>query len=143
MTVVTESILHWINCSNDVWLRWFSSRENSFEEFLDVQNYLFNLFVLNPLVAENIEVSEALFYEKLRGVYRASIDEPRQFCVKQRAGNVFCSSNLISIQKGDSLRVKLIDPIGTMSGGIPYVELVYGKGYVLESLNCIDFILES
>jgi hypothetical protein len=139
---LTDLVCRWVACSNDMWLRWFASIENSADEFIDVDKYLLNLLVLEKSKPSLRNLSTEQFFDKLRVVYRSSVDASRQVCVRQRAGNIFCSGRAVSISKGDVFKVKSIDTMGTMQNGKPYVEVVYGEGYLLESLDLLDFVIE-
>jgi hypothetical protein len=83
------------------------------------------------------------FCKRLRVTYPIAVQESRQLCIEQNSGNVFCSPNDVSIKEGDVFRVRLIDTMGTMESGRPYVEVLYGDGYILESPLAVEFVVAS
>jgi hypothetical protein len=143
MTDVTALVRHWINCSNDLWLRWFSSTERGASEFLNIELALLNVMVLERGGFLETGWSIENFFEKLWAIYPMSIDDQvRQLCVVQRAGNVFCRPYSLSVSTGEKFRVKSIDTMGTMENGRPYIEVKFGDGYILESPDSIEFAIE-
>ena len=132
MAVVTDAVQQWISCCNDLWLRWFSTRENGADEFLVIEDVLLRIFVLEKKWPQDTNLSTDQFFEKLLVMYPKSVNESRQTCTKQRAGNVFCRTQPVAITENSIFKVKSIDTMGTMQNGQPYVEVVFGKGYILE-----------
>ena len=112
------------------------------DEFLPVELALLNSMILKKIGLSTEGVSAENFFERLRVLYLAPVDEElRQYCVVQRSNNVFCTPRRISILLGKEFRVKSIDTMGTMQNGLPYVEIVFADGYLLESPDSITFVL--
>lgn len=139
---LTDLVYRWIACSNDLWIRWFSSSENGADEFPDIERFLLMHLVFEKSDHRLRNISAEDFFDKLRVTYRSSVDELRQTCVKQRAGNIFCTSSDVSISRGEVFKVRSIDTMGIMQNGQPYVEVVYGDGYLLESPDLLEFLVE-
>lgn len=142
MTDITNLINQWLFCSNDIWSKWFSERENGAEEFYAVNELLLEVLVFNNLGLGENETLEDTFFAKLRVEYLQPVNDTRQLCNKQKAGNVFCSAEKVSIQDGSIYFVKDIDALGTMMHGKPYVEVFYKDGYILESPSILKFIFD-
>jgi hypothetical protein len=142
MISLTDLMGRWISCSNDLWLRWFATMENGADEFIDVERFLLRILVLEKGDQRLREFSAEQLFEKLRVIYRIPVNESRQICIRQRAGNVFCSGHVVSISKGDAFKIKSIDTMGTMQDGKPYVEVAYGDGYLLESPDLVEFVVD-
>lgn len=140
MIDVTDLVRQWICCSNDLWVRWFSSKEAGVSEFPGIELALLNAMVLERGALSCKGVSIESFFERLWVIYPMSIDDQiRQFCVVQRSGNVFCRPHSVSFSAGSKFHVKSIDTMGTMENGRPYVEVKFGDGYLLESPDLVDF----
>ena len=114
MIEVTELIHEWIKCSNDLWARWFVTRENGADEFTDIESALLNVMVINHINSPISQQSTDSFFKRLRVRYVAPVNDFRQVCIKQTAGNIFCQSKLTAISEGIVFMVKAIDTMGTM-----------------------------
>lgn len=87
-------------------------------------------------------LSSSRFFENLLVSCAEPIeDQTRQVCVVQRAGNVFCRPQSISVPAESKLHVESIDTMGTMGNGMPYVEVKFRDGYFLESPDLLDFCI--
>lgn len=143
MTDLTVLLRQWISCSNDLWSRWFSSTESGASEFPDIELALLRAMVFDKASLASKGLSVDNFFERLRVVYPSSIDdEVRQFCVVQRAGNIFCRPYCLSVSAGSTFQVRSIDTMGTMDSGRPYVEVKFDGGYILESPDFVEFAIE-
>ncbi|MBU2571908.1 MAG: hypothetical protein KJ725_18135 [Gammaproteobacteria bacterium] len=98
---LTDLMYRWIACSNDLWLRWFASMKNGANEFIDVERFLLDFLVIEKIDQRLNGISPDQFFDMMRVIYRVSVNESRQICVRQRAGNVFCKGGTVSILKGD------------------------------------------
>lgn len=143
MIHVTALIRDWIRCSNDLWSRWFASTAKGASEFPDIERALLNAMVLERGGLSSKGVSPENIFQRMRVVYAVPIDEQtRQLCVVQRSGNVFCRPEIVSARAGSQFEVKSIDTMGTMQNSRPYVEVKFGGGYILESPDSVDFVIE-
>jgi hypothetical protein len=141
---VTAEVRQWILSSNDIWIRWFSSRVDGATEFSEIESLLLKVMVYghDPLLSN--DSSKEQFFARLQVIYPASIaHEERQFCVVQRSGNIFCRSQVVNIIAGSRFNVKSIDTTGAISNGEANVEIAYDGGYLLESPELIDFVIAS
>lgn len=139
---VTRSVRQWICCSHDLWARWFAAREDGVSEFSGVELALLSAMVLESRSLSPEGLSSSRFFERLFVSYAEPIeDQTRQVCVVQRAGNVFCRSQRISVPAKSKLHVESIDTMGTMGNGMPLVEVKFGAGYFLESPDRLDFCI--
>jgi hypothetical protein len=141
MIDVTYLVRRWIYCSNDLWMRWFSSEEGAAGDYCDIEVALLKNIVLDDDRLVGAGLTENSFIDKLRVIYPVAINESRQMCIAQRAGNIFCSPCVISMSAGDALRVESVNTVGVMQNGRPYVEVLYGGGYFLESPDVVDFAI--
>ncbi len=139
MQDITILIQTWILCCNDVWGRWFLSYGKKIDDFEEVESALFCTFVLNPLkLSPTIDLDE-VFYSKLRVRYLDDAHESRQVCIQQRGGNVFCKPEVVALEGGREYRVRNVDVVGVMMDGHPYVEVVIGQRFILESPENLRF----
>jgi len=141
MKDISQLIYFWIACCNDLWRKWFAIRSNGSYDFPEIERILFQILVMRSL-DKIISTSKAEdLIDKLRVQYVSEIQEDRQVCVTQKSGNVFCKSEYINLKKGIDYRVKSIDTIGTMMDSQPYVEVIVGEKFVLESPKNLRFFL--
>jgi hypothetical protein len=139
---ITNLIRQWLLCSSDLWMRWFKDRENGADEFISIEEALLDVMVIQKLGLDLKGVSTDTFIKQLRVKYVFPVDDIRQLCIKQHAGNIYCSPKSVTIPDGSIQRVKAIDTMGTMLNDKPYVEVVFGKGFILESPDALDFLFE-
>jgi len=138
MPDLTKSIQQWIACSNDIWRNWFSDRPDGQHEFSMLETVLLDVLVINQL-GGNQSLTKDEFIAKLNVSYALPINEVRQLCNKQKAGNIFCRPQLVSIPQGSVYAVKSIDTTGQMMDGRPYIELAYESGFILEFVDALEF----
>lgn len=132
---ITQYILVWLSCCRDVWDRWFKDRENGQDEFIEVEESLFSAMVLSVTnITERPELPDC--YNLLSAVYKYNVDGFRSVCKKQKAGNIYCKTKVVKLEKGTSLPILAIDSMGTMLDGTPYAELkISDKEYILEPID--------
>ncbi len=128
---ITELVLAWVGCCRETWGNWFKDRCYDADRFSDVENALFK-----ALIADEVGVSlDPASLGLVDVVYQRHVDGPRQFCLKQRAGNIFCQSVDVSLEAHATYKLRSIDPLGTMMDGEAYAEVFYREGYILEPIG--------
>jgi|AAUQ01.1.fsa_nt_gi hypothetical protein len=138
--IITEKIIKWIQCSHSAWSNcFFENIDNRFEFHVIEKAYL-ELIVLNPLNIKKEQFKELLFVK-----YKKDINDIRVVCKKQKAGNIFCKSKKIFIDKNSYYLVKSVDTIGELLNGLPYIEVFISKEeYFLETSfkTLVDFVIQ-
>lgn len=143
MIDVTALVKVWIRCSNELWMRWFISTKSGASEFPEIELALLNAMVIERSGLSSKGLNVKNFFERLRIVYPGAVDEQvRQHCVVQRHGNVFCSPRVVSFPSQTYFYVRSIDTMGTMEDGRPYIEVKFDDGFILESPDSVDFIID-
>lgn len=127
---VTQPIRYWLDCCSDVWNKWFIQQNNAEDIFIEVEQALLSALVLTPL-SNDYEITPSDFFNRLSAVYNLDISDYRSVCRQQKAGNIYCESKKIVMEKGKSLKVVSIDFMGTMLKGTPYAELKFGQSEIL------------
>jgi len=138
MNDISELINNWIVCTNDVWKRWFAGRGYEAGDFSEVSGALFEAIVCSKM-EQGAAMVPSTFMQSVAVKYRRAVNETRQICVVQRAGNVFCEPRLVQVHEGDVFAVRDIDPCGMMLDGEPYVEVDRGKSFLLEDPKNLSF----
>lgn len=137
MTVdVTELVLVWVKCCNELWLNWFKKHNSELDRFSEVEEQLFRYLVVDmigcgPSQATNVEILSVRFADHVTAL--------RQVCRTQKAGNIFCRPENVSFIPDTPYGVAAIDPTGAMMGGEPYVEISYDGGRVLEPVGGVRY----
>lgn len=107
----------------------------------EVEDVLFRILVIRSLnQAESTPTVQNLL-ARLRVQYVSDFQENRQVCTTQKAGNIFCKTEVVTLKKGTDYRIKNIDTMGTMMNSEPYVEVIVGERFVLESPKNLRFLL--
>lgn len=135
---ITNLVLAWVGCCRETWANWFKDRRHAVDRFSEIENALFRALIadeigvlaLNPASLGLIEV-----------VYQRQVEGPRQFCQKQKAGNIFCQPVAVSLEANATYKLRAIDPMGTMMDGEPYAEVFYRDGYILESISALLYFV--
>ena len=143
MKDISKLICLWISCCNDLWRTWFLNRINGAYDFSEIENVLFRVLVMRSLGQDAFTVTLQDFLGRMRVQYKSDFHENRQVCVTQRSGNVFCKTEIISLKKGTNYRIRNIDTVGTMMNSAPYVDVIVGKKFVLESPDNLFLLSES
>lgn len=141
MKDVTELVLHWFKCSNDIWFRWFADREDGADEYISVESALLDSLVIDKLCIGRSDLPGGELFESLRVTYVRSVDDHRVLCHEQKNGNVYGESVKVEIPEGSLHRIKSLDSMGTMLDGVPYVELIYNDGFILEPFENLKYLL--
>ena len=135
---ITDLVLSWVTCCRATWSNWFQDRHQAVCRFSEVENALFKALVADELHIPTISPTNL---ELIDVVYQQQIKEPRQFCQKQKAGNIFCRSVDISFVANATFKLRSIDPLGTMMDGEPYAEVFYQDGFILEPTGKLLYFL--
>ena len=139
MKDITQIVCFWFECCRDVWRRWFKDRNEGAHEFVSIEQLLLETLVSDKLSEEGKVFVREEFFRHLQVRYRQEIVESRSFCVRQKAGNIFCKSREIRIPAGSIYSVRSMDTVGTMLDGVPYVEVEMDDGYILEPTENLEF----
>ena len=141
MNDVSDLIYFWITCSNDLWRKYFLNRPNGADEFPEIEDALFRVIVVRSV----FQVAPTLMLGNLPGLicvhYRSDLMGERQVCHRQKAGNIFCWTEMVTLEKKTEYVVKSIDTMGTMMDSDPYVEVIVGEKFILESPKNLRFLL--
>ena len=144
MKDVTDLVVHWFKCSNDTWSRWFADREDGADEYISIESAMLVSLVIDKLRASRSGLSRDTgdrLFESLRVSYVRSVDDHRVLCREQKGGNVYGESVKVEIPEGSLHRIKSLDSMGTMLDGVPYVELIYDDGFILEPFENLKYQL--
>lgn len=143
MIDVTESLRNWMSCSNRLWREYFIHKDNASDRFVPIESALFEALVIRDLEEIRFSTfSSASVFDHLRVEYLIDVDGTRQLCVIQKAGNVFCKQEAVSISRGSIYKIKSVDTMGTMLDGNPYAEIIFPGGYILETPRILRFFLD-
>lgn len=142
MVDMTDQVLVWLTCCEEVWNRWFNELDSGEDEFGEVEQALFSSLVLSTTnIIDRPSLPDC--YKLLSGVYRADVDGYRSVCKQQKAGNIYCESRVMKFKKGEKLPVKSIDFMGRMLDGSPYVELeLNDKEFILEPVSNLKIMMK-
>jgi hypothetical protein len=141
MKDVTELFQLWIACSNSLWRQWFSCRANGADDYAEIEQVLFCVLVLRPLNQAVTNLPLQAILSQIRVQYVNDVQEQRQVCSMQKAGNIFCKTEPVALTQGIDYMIRDVDTMGTMMNSEPYVEVIVKKGFVLESPNNVRFLL--
>ena len=141
MKDVSELFYNWIACSNELWRKWLISRVKHTYECVEIEDALFRVLVTRSLDQSASTLTLQNLLGQLRVQYINDVQEDRQVCVTQKAGNIFCKTEKVTIQKGTDYIVKSIDTMGTMMNSEPYAEVIVGNKFILESPKNLRFLL--
>ena len=141
MKDISRFIHLWIACCNDLWRNWFANRNNGAYDCAEIEELLFHILVTRSLGEAVSNSKTQQFFDRLRVQYLSDFQGERQVCVAQKAGNIFCKTEAITLKKGTAYRIKSIDTMGTMMNSEPYVEVIVGEKFVLESPKNLRFLL--
>ena len=132
---ITQYILAWTSCCNEIWDNWFCNVENGEDEFLEVEEVLFSSLVLSQLSLENRPNLDDC-YKLLRARYKTDGEEQRSVCRLQKSGTIYCQRKTIKFKKDNIVPIKSIDVMGTMLNRKPYVEIKLNNDeYLLEPIE--------
>jgi len=135
---VTNLILAWVECSNAVWGEWFKGRYDAIDRFSEVEDALFRALVADQIAAASVKAAN------LEVMYQGQVEGLRQVCRRQKAGNIFCEPQNVSLDSTVFHRLRDIDPMGTMMDGEPYAEVFYqGESYILEPITALRFFVRT
>lgn len=139
MKNITVPVLKWVECSNELWLKWFKDRTHGAYTFAEVEDKLCEIFVCSEVGELLNEQRKENFFSKMRVQYLRSINETRQICVRQRSGNIICAPRLVDIDRNSIYKISTIDAAGTMLDSKPYVEVIWTEGVLLEFIENLEF----
>ncbi len=135
---ITNLILAWVECSKAIWGGWFKDRHNATDRFLEVENALFRALVADEIAVALIEPAN------LEVMYQGEVTGSRQVCRRQKAGNIFCEPQNVSLDTTSFHKLRAIDPLGTMMDGESYAEVLYqGEAYILEPITALRFFFRT
>jgi hypothetical protein len=141
MKDISQLIHFWIVCCNDLWRKRFENRNNGGHDCAEIEESLFHILVARPLGQAASTSTMKVLLDRLRVQYVSDFQEDRQVCVTQKAGNIFCKTETITLKKGTDYRIKSIDTMGTMMDSEPYVEVIIGEKFVLDYPRNLRFLL--
>jgi hypothetical protein len=126
---ITDLVLAWVACCRATWSNWFKDRHHAGHRFSEIEDALFKVLIADEVgllafTPHNLELIDA--------VYQSQVEGKRQYCQKQKAGNIFCRPVDVSLVANTVCKLRAIDPLGTMMDGEPYAEVFYREGYILE-----------
>src|SRR5688572_28018690 len=101
MDNISDAVVLWVNCSNDVWRRWFAKREHGADQFHEVESALFGAIVMRSEDGALLQQDLQQLLSRLRVRYHAGLNGPRQVCRTQKAGNIFCRSESIPVSSSE------------------------------------------
>jgi hypothetical protein len=140
MTDISELMEYWIRCCSDLWSRWFVERPQGADEFIEIEGRLIDVLVIDQLQAQGVLNRDQLF-ARMRVQYKKEVNGIRQVCRQQSAGNVFGKAQVVLVPRDSIHDVRGIDPVGTMDGIGPYVEVVWEEGFILEPTDNLKFLI--
>lgn len=136
MNEITNDLKLWSRCCSKLWADYFTSTGSDSSDFCIAEKSLLEVIILS-----NLGIGDDVFWEGLYASYVAPPPQQRQFCKQQRSGNIYCQPRNVSLSAQLKLKVKSIDNAGTMLDGVPYAELEYEDGFLLEPLESLTFDL--
>lgn len=139
MNNISELVHNWIGCSNTLWKSGFLRRPNGAYDYVQVNALLFRALVSNRMERALNATSLESLLPRLCVKYFRNIEEKRQVCTIQKAGNIYCQTENVFMKKEVRYKIKDIDAIGTMMDSMRYVEVIVENKFVLKSPENIYF----
>jgi hypothetical protein len=141
MQDITNEVITWISCCQDIWNNWFSVLEDGEDEFLAVEDALFSSLVLAKIKGR-FRLSTDECYKNMRVSYKVDVSDYRTVCSTAKARNIYCKSENMELHREQGFEVRSIDPMGVMLDGIPYAELqLETNNFFLEPVTNLNFMV--
>ena len=141
MKDITKLITYWVDCSNNLYQKWFAPREDGLHEFISVEEALLDALVLQKLLEEGVQIELKNFFNRVLVQYNLNVSEPRMTCAKARSGNIVGELELFTAEKGTEFFINTIDTTGNMLGIEPYSEVKIEDKFILEPVENLNFFL--
>jgi len=142
MININNQILYWIKCSQTTWINWFKARSNGLNEFINVEKVLFDALVVDDLMDHGYILNKKSPFSFIKVMYKENKENHmRTVYYQQKSGNIYGKLQAVNLSLNQFYSIKSIDTTGHMLNGSPYVEILIEKGFILEEIHNLDFIL--